>query len=100
MSQRVQIRQKILDLLLMQHPAISRHLAPSKADDLADPVVIRRQTALGQVLPLEYALQRRPLLAPGGIWFMALIAMFVIDLPSRGLLFVEPELGVGLAAFH
>jgi len=69
------------------------------ADDLADAVVIRRQTAHWKILVLEDALQPRTFSPFSGIRTVAAIAVVVINLASGGLLRIETEFGVGLAAF-
>lgn len=93
-SQRVQVREQILNILRAQSLAIARHIRPAIANDVADALVIRRQPAERKILMLKCALQAGPLLALRGIRPVAAVAVVIVDLASRSLLRIEAEFGV------
>src|SRR5216684_7761054 len=95
---RVQIRKQIFNLLLRHNLAETFHFCPSVLHDVSHALVVCGQSALGQVLPLEDAFQTRAFFAAGRVRFMATVAIVVIDFSARGLLRVEAEFGIGLAA--
>ncbi len=88
----MQVGEQVFDLLIAHDPAKAFHLAAAVLDDLAYPVVVRRQPAQRQVLLFEDALQWRALLAAGGIRLVATVTIVVVESAALGLLRVEAEL--------
>ena len=59
-SKRVQVREQIGHLLLIEDLRISRHHIPPITDDVANLLIIGGQSALGKKLPLEDPFHARP----------------------------------------
>src|SRR5207247_4872609 len=59
-SKRVQVREQIGHLLLIEDLRISRHHIPAITDNVTNLLIIRGQSALGQKLPLEDPFHARP----------------------------------------
>jgi len=96
----MQVGQQILDVLLTQLLAISWHFISPQVDDIADPLIVGRQTAQRQIFMLEHALEARAFFAASGIGLMTTVALGIVNLASRCLLCIKAEFGIGLAAFH
>ena len=96
--QRVQIRQQVLDLLVGHDLAEAFHLRSAILDDVGHTLVVCRQSAYGQVLMLKDAFQAGTFLPARRIRLMAAIAIVVVEFSALGLLRVEAEFGIGLAA--
>lgn len=96
--QSVQIRKQILNLLLVQHLAVSRHLVAAHANNVGDAIVIGRHPAHRQELFLEDALHAWALPSARRIRRMASITVVVINMTTGRLLRIKPEFGVALAA--
>jgi len=62
-SKRVQVREQIGHLLLIEDLRISRHHIAAITDDVANLLIIGGQSALGKKLPLEDPFHARPLLS-------------------------------------
>ena len=98
--QRVQVCQQIFDLLIGHYLAETFHFGATVLDDVGHAIVVCRQAAYRQILLLEYALQARPFLAARRIWFVAAVAIVVVELAPSGLLRVQAKFGVGLPALN
>jgi len=96
--QRMQISQQVFNLLVSHNLAEAFHFRSAVLHDVSHALVICGKSTLGQVLPLEDTLQARAFFAMRRIRFMATVAIVVIDFSAGGLLRVEAEFGVGLAA--
>src|SRR5208283_2927859 len=96
--QRVQISQQILDLLVGHDLVETLHFCPAKLDDIDHALVIRGQSAQRKILMFENSLQAGAFLAMRRIGLMAAVAIVVVESSAGGLLRVEAEFGVGLAA--
>src|ERR1700683_2017847 len=96
----MQVGQQILHVLPAQHLAVARHIGTAVANNVRDAVVIRGQSGVGKILMLENALQARTFLSLRGIGPVTAVAVVVIELASGGLLRVEAEFGVRVAALH
>jgi len=99
-SQRVQVRQQILDLLLRHDLTEPWHHVATREDHFADAFVIGRHSALRQELLFENALQAVALFVARRVRIVAAIAMLVVEPAARSLLRSQAELGVALAALH
>src|SRR5712691_1086409 len=77
-SQRVQVGQQIVDLLLFQGVLESRHIATAEHDGVAGAVIIGGGAA-GQRLLAKDALQSRPLSPAGGVGVVTGDAACIID---------------------
>src|SRR5271163_615529 len=99
-SQRVQIRQQIIDLLLIKNLGEAWHLVASQANYIGDPVIIRRHATHRQILPLENAFHAGPLPSARRVGFMTPVAIIVVNLASGDLLWIESEFGIALAALN
>jgi hypothetical protein len=97
-SQSVQIRQQIIDLLLIEDLGVAWHLVAAEANDVGDAIVISRHSAHRQILPLENALHTGPLPSPGRIWRVTPVTIIVINATPLGLLWIESELRIALTA--
>ena len=95
----MQVRQQIVDLLLVEHLAVCRHFVASHPDDVRDPIVIGGHSAHGKVLLLKHVLHAWTLSSAGRIRRMAAVAIIVVDTAPGGLLRVEAQFRVTLAAF-
>lgn len=93
----MQIRQQIVDLLLIKHLAKGRHLIPAHADDVGDAFIVRRHAAHGQILLFEQVLHAWPLPSSRRVGLMTAIAVVVVNAASRSLLGVEAELSIAFA---
>jgi hypothetical protein len=62
-SKRVQVREQVGHLLLIEDLRISGHHIAAVTDDVANLLIIRRQSTLGKKLPLEDPFHARPLLS-------------------------------------
>src|ERR1700687_3136124 len=98
--QSMHVGQQILDVLRAQHLAVARHIRTAVADDVGHAFVIRRQSSFRKILMLENAFQAWALLALGGVGAVTAVAVVVVNLAPGGLLGVEAEFGIGLAALH
>jgi hypothetical protein len=96
----VQIRQQVVDLLLAEDLGVARHFVAAETNDVGDPVIIGGHPAHRQILPLEHAFHAGPLPSSRRVRRMATVAIAVINLAPRGLLRIESEFGVALAALH
>src|SRR5580658_1608294 len=96
----MQIREQILSVLRTERLAVAGHFVAAEANDVGYALIVGRQPAQRQISVLEDSLERRALLAAGGICFMAPVALGVVDLTASGLLRVETEFDVGLAALY
>lgn len=94
----VQVRQQILDLLLVQFLAVARHFFSAQSNDVGDTLVVRRKAAQRKVFVLEDSLEAWTLFAARGVGLVAAIALGVVDLASGGLLRIQTQLGIGFAA--
>lgn len=74
------------------------HFGAAILDDVGDTVVVGGESAERKILVLENAFHARAFFAAGGIGFVAAVAIVVVELAAGGLLRVEAEFGVGLAA--
>jgi hypothetical protein len=97
-SQRVKIRQQIVNLLLTENLGEARHLVAPQANNIRHPVVIRRHPAHWQILPLENAFHAGTLPPSGRVRRMAPVAIIVVNPAPGDLLRIESEFGVTLAA--
>ena len=95
----MQVGQQIRDVLRAELLAITGHFVAAHPDDVGDPLVVGRQTAEGKILAPEDSLEPGAFLAARGIGFVAAVALGSIDPAARGLLRIQTELGVRLAAF-
>lgn len=98
-SQRVQVCQQILDLLLIQGLAERWHFVAAQSNDVGHAVIICRQTAQPQIFMLEYSLQTGPFFAARRIRFMAAIAVLIIDSTSGCLLGIQSKFRIGFTPF-
>src|SRR6266536_3430302 len=96
--ERVHVDEQVLDLLIGHDLAEAFHFAAPVLDDVADAGVVGRQSAQGQVLLLEDALQAGALLSTRGVGFVAAIAVIVVELSARTLLRIQSEFSVGFTA--
>ena len=88
-SQRMQIGQQIINLLLRQFLAVARHLVSAETDNVCGVLIVRRHSAHRQVFPMEDALQARAFPFARGVRLMAAVAVLVVDVPAGGLLWVQ-----------
>ncbi len=96
--QSVQIRQQVVDLLLTEDLGVAWHLVAPQANDIRDPVVIRRHPAHWQIWPLENTFHAGALPAPRRVRRMATVAIIVVNPAPSDLLRIESEFSVTLAA--
>ena len=89
----MQIRQQILQLLLVELITESRHHASPMENTLHCVLICCRQPA-GQVLLFKKLLQTRPFVAFGRIGRMAVHAVNIEDLAALGLLRIQSQLGI------
>ena len=99
-SKRVQVREQIGHLLLVEDLRISRHHIPAITDNVTNLLIIRGQSALGQKLPLEDPFHARPFFPACRVCGMAALAVLIENVATGSLLWVETELRVCLAEFH
>ncbi len=99
-SKRVQVREQIGHLLLIEDLRISRHHIPAITDNVTNLLIIRGQSALGQKLPLEDPFHARPFFSACRVCGMAALAVLIENVATGSLLWVETELRVCLAEFH
>ena len=92
----MKVSQKVIGLLLAEHPPESGHLAASQADHLAYAVVIGGSAA-GHELLLENTLQAGPAERSRTVRLVAGGAVPVEDPPPAGLLRIQSEFGIALA---
>jgi hypothetical protein len=85
----VQVGQKIVDLLLREFLAKTRHFVSSHLDDIRDTVVVGWHAAQREILLLEDMFHARPLASTRRIRRMTTIAVVVVDFSSRSLLRVQ-----------
>ncbi len=94
----MQIGQQISDLLLVEHLAVGRHLVAAEPDHVRYAIIIGRHAAFRQILALENAFHAGALSAAGGVRGVAAVAVVVIDTAASGLLRIEAEFSITLAA--
>lgn len=94
----MQIGQQILHVLLAEFLTEAWHLVSAKANDVADPLIVRGKAAQREEFMLEHALESRALFAARRIRLVAAIAIVIIDTAARRLLRVEPKFGIRFAA--
>ena len=97
--QSVQVSYKVLDLLIGEHILETLHLAAAQANDVGNPLIVRRQAARRKIGFLKHMLQAWPMTFPRGIGGMAAVAILVIEVASGPLPRVEAELGVRPSSF-
>jgi hypothetical protein len=93
-SERVQIRDDFLQLLLVKLAAERGHHA-SAADDALHYVVVSRCETAGQIRLLVKLFQPWSLVPAGRICVMAGNAINVEDFASTGLLYIQSQFGIG-----
>src|SRR5207237_8222718 len=81
-SKRVQVREQIGHLLLIEDLRISRHHIAAITDDVANLLIIGGQSALGKKLPLEDPFHARPLLSASSVCGVAAFAVPLQDMSS------------------
>ena len=96
----MQVRQKIVDLLLIENLGIARHFVAAETNDVRDAIIIGGYPAHRQILLLKDALHPRTLPSSRRVRCMAAVAVVVINVPARDLLRVEPEFGIALAPLN
>lgn|SRR5258708_4512815 len=93
-SQRVQVCQQILNVLLSELLAVAWHFFAAEANDVGHTIVVCGQSAYREIFVLEDSLETRAFLAFRGIWLVAAVAVGIVNLAARNLLLVQAELGV------
>jgi hypothetical protein len=96
----MQVCEQILQILLGELLAVRRHFLAPHPNDIADAIVVRRQSAQRKEFVLEDSLQTRPFLASRRVGFVAAAAFVVINLSTRRLLEIETEFRIRLAALY
>ena len=91
------IRQQIIEILLAQRLTIAGHFLASQPNDVAHPLIVRRQPADGKIFVPENSLQPRSFLAASRVRLMAAVAVIVVDFAPNRLLRVQAKLGIRLA---
>src|SRR6202035_4819584 len=99
-SQRVQVREQILDVLRTQHLPVPGHIRPAIANNIGHALVVRGQPCLRKIFILENAFQTWTFFPFGRVGTVTAVAVVVINLASARLLGVESELRIRFAAFH
>jgi len=99
-SQRVQVSEQIIDLLLRENLAEALHLITSVKNDVGGAGIVRRHSTHSKVLPLKNTFEARPLALAGRVRGVAAVAILVVDVAPGNLLRVEAQLCVALSAFH
>jgi uncharacterized protein YeaO (DUF488 family) len=96
----MQIRQQVVNLLLIENRSVARHLVAAKTNHVGDAIVVRRHPAHRQILPLEDAFHAGTLPPSRRVRRMAPVAIVVVDPAARDLLRIQSEFGIALAALH
>ena len=94
----MQVGQQISDLLLVEHLAVGRHLVAAEPYHVRHAIIIGRHATFRQKLALENAFHAGTLPAAGGVGGVAAVAVVVIDTAACGLLRIEAEFSITLAA--
>ena len=96
----MQVRQQIVNLLLVEGLSVAGHFVAAEANHVADAIIIRRHAAHRQILSAEHTFHAGTLPATRRVWRMAAVAIVVVDFAPGDLLRIQSEFGVALAALH
>ncbi len=96
-SQRMQVDQQIINLLLRQRSTEVGHVFTAGTDDFTHALVVRGEARHGKKLLPKYTFQSRTFFPLRRIGFVATSALIVKDVAPGSLLRRQPQLGVRLA---
>ena len=94
----MQVRQQVLELLLVEDIRVTFHLPPPDTNDLPYAGVVSRNAAHRKVSFFEDTLEPGSLPSSRGVGIVAPIAVGIVELPPAGLLRIEAEFCVAFAA--
>src|ERR1700680_4604237 len=98
--QSMEIRQQIVDLLLIENLGVAGHFVAAETNYVGDAIVVGGHPAHRKILPPKHAFHAGTLPSPRRVGRMTAVAIVVVDPAPCNLLRIESEFSIALAALH